>query len=61
MADLLDGLLSLARVSREPLTLEEVDVGALAERALADARAAAPGRRPRAPRRPRRARGRAPR
>ena len=45
MADLLDGLLSLARVSREPLTLEEVDVGALAERALADARAAAPGRR----------------
>jgi hypothetical protein len=45
MADLLDGLLSLARVSREPLALEEVDLGALAERALADARAASPGRR----------------
>ena len=45
MGELLDGLLSLARIGREPLRREEVDLSTLAARALDDLRAAEPGRR----------------
>jgi PAS domain S-box-containing protein len=45
MGELLDGLLSLARVGREPLRRDEVDLSALAARELDELRASEPGRR----------------
>ena len=45
MGELLDGLLSLARIGREPVRREEVDLSTLAARALDELRAAEPGRR----------------
>jgi PAS domain S-box-containing protein len=45
MGELLDGLLSLARIGREPLRREEVDLAALAALAVDELRAAEPGRR----------------
>ncbi len=44
MGELLDGLLSLARIGREPLRREEVDLSALAARELDELRAGEPGR-----------------
>lgn len=48
MAALIDDLLTLSRVSRREMAVAEVDLGALARQALADLRAAEPGRRVRA-------------
>ncbi|MBI3374885.1 MAG: hypothetical protein HY017_24445 [Betaproteobacteria bacterium] len=44
MGEMLDGLLELSRINRRELRREDVDLSALAEEALAQLRAAAPGR-----------------
>jgi light-regulated signal transduction histidine kinase (bacteriophytochrome) len=45
MGELLDGLLALARIARDAVVREAVDVGALARAALGDLASAEPGRR----------------